>query len=129
MLSGERLVARLDLKADRRMGVLRVLSCRFEETANSAPAAILTLSICRRAGTEADRMASRMTCNAVTSSARRSLESKLLERDQCCGHPDIRRRTCVMSKADRRRSQPATHVGDEPAAALDIVGRSPGPEG
>ncbi len=39
VLSGERLVARLDLKADRRRGVLRVLSCRFEGTANSAPAA------------------------------------------------------------------------------------------
>ena len=40
VLSGERLVARLDLKADRRRGVLRVLSCRFEGTANSRPAAI-----------------------------------------------------------------------------------------
>ncbi len=39
VLAGERLVARLDLKADRRRGVLRVLSCRFEGTANSAPAA------------------------------------------------------------------------------------------
>ncbi len=39
VLSGERLIARLDLKADRRSGVLRVLSCRFEGTANSAPAA------------------------------------------------------------------------------------------
>ncbi len=39
VLSGERLVARLDLKADRRRGVLRVLSCRFEGTANSRPAA------------------------------------------------------------------------------------------
>ena len=39
MLAGERLVARLDLKADRKKGVLRVLSCRFEETANSRPAA------------------------------------------------------------------------------------------
>ena len=39
VLSGERLVARLDLKADRRRGVLRVLSCRFEGTANLVPAA------------------------------------------------------------------------------------------
>ncbi len=39
MLSGERLVDRLDLKADRRRGVLRVLTCRFEGTANSASAA------------------------------------------------------------------------------------------
>ncbi len=39
VLAGERLVARLDLKADRRRGVLRVLSCRFEGTANSVPAA------------------------------------------------------------------------------------------
>jgi len=37
--SGERLVARLDLKADRGRGVLRVLSCRFGGTANSRPAA------------------------------------------------------------------------------------------
>ncbi len=35
VLSGERLVARLDLKAEGRRGVLRVLSCRFEGTANS----------------------------------------------------------------------------------------------
>ncbi len=35
VLSGERLVARLDLKADRRRGALRVLSCRFEGAANS----------------------------------------------------------------------------------------------
>ncbi len=39
VLSGERLVARLDLKADRRRGALRVLSCRFEATGNSRPAA------------------------------------------------------------------------------------------
>lgn len=37
VLSGERLVARFDLKADRRRGVLRVLSCRFEGTGNSRP--------------------------------------------------------------------------------------------
>ncbi len=39
VLSGERLVARLDLKADRRRGVLRVLSCRFEATPDSRLAA------------------------------------------------------------------------------------------
>ena len=39
VLAGERLVARFDVKADRRRGMLRVLSCRFEGTANSAPAA------------------------------------------------------------------------------------------
>jgi len=39
VLSGERLVARFDLKADRKRGALRVLSCRFEGTDNSRPAA------------------------------------------------------------------------------------------
>ena len=39
VLSGERLVARFDLKADRKRGALRVLSCRFEGTGNSRPAA------------------------------------------------------------------------------------------
>ena len=39
VLSWERLVARFDLKADRKRGVLRVLSCRFEGTGNSRPAA------------------------------------------------------------------------------------------
>ena len=38
VLSGERLVARFDLKADRKRGVLRVLSCRFEGTGNSRSA-------------------------------------------------------------------------------------------
>ncbi len=41
VLSGERLIARFDLKADRKRGVLRVLSCRFEDTGNSRPAAVL----------------------------------------------------------------------------------------
>ena len=40
VLSGERLVARIDLKADRKRGVLRVLSCSFEGTNNSRPAAV-----------------------------------------------------------------------------------------
>ncbi len=40
VLSGERLVARLDLKADRKRGVLRVLSCRFEGTGSSRPSAV-----------------------------------------------------------------------------------------
>ena len=39
VLSGERLAARLDLKADRKRGALRVLSRRFEGAANSRPAA------------------------------------------------------------------------------------------
>jgi uncharacterized protein YcaQ len=39
VLSGEQLVARFDLKADRKRGVLRVLSCRFEGTGNARPAA------------------------------------------------------------------------------------------
>lgn len=38
VLAGERLVARFDLKADRKGQVLRVLSCRFEGTGNSRPA-------------------------------------------------------------------------------------------
>ena len=38
MLAGERLVARLDLKAQRKQGTLRVLSCRFEGTDNARPA-------------------------------------------------------------------------------------------
>jgi uncharacterized protein YcaQ len=38
VLAGERLVARFDLKAERRKGTLRVLSCRFEGTGNSRPA-------------------------------------------------------------------------------------------
>jgi len=40
VLSGERLIARFDLKADRRRGVLRVLSCRFEETGKSRPGTV-----------------------------------------------------------------------------------------
>ncbi len=39
VLSGERLVARFDLKANRRRGALRVLSRRFEGTGNSRSAA------------------------------------------------------------------------------------------
>ncbi len=38
VLAGERLVARFDLKAQRRNGTLRVLSCRFEGTGNARPA-------------------------------------------------------------------------------------------
>ena len=38
VLSGERLIARFDLKADRKRGVLRVLSCRFEGMGNARPA-------------------------------------------------------------------------------------------
>ena len=40
VLSGERLVARFDLKADRKRRVLRVLSCRFEGTGSSRPSAV-----------------------------------------------------------------------------------------
>ena len=38
VIAGERLVARFDFKADRKRGVLRVLSCRFEGTGNARPA-------------------------------------------------------------------------------------------
>ncbi|MEE9280061.1 MAG: crosslink repair DNA glycosylase YcaQ family protein [Myxococcota bacterium] len=38
VLAGERLIARFDLKADRKAGRLRVLSCRFEDTAGPRPA-------------------------------------------------------------------------------------------
>jgi uncharacterized protein YcaQ len=38
LLAGERLVARFDLKADRKGKILRVLSCRFEGTGSSQPA-------------------------------------------------------------------------------------------
>jgi uncharacterized protein YcaQ len=37
VLAGDRLVARFDLKAERRRGVLRVLSCRFESTGTRRP--------------------------------------------------------------------------------------------
>ncbi|MCP4653978.1 MAG: winged helix-turn-helix domain-containing protein [bacterium] len=39
VLAGERLVARLDLKAERKAGLLRVVSCRLEETEGPAAAA------------------------------------------------------------------------------------------
>ena len=35
VLAGERLAARFDFKADRKKGILRVLSCRFEDSGNS----------------------------------------------------------------------------------------------
>ena len=38
VLAGERLVARYDLKADRKNGALRVLSCHFEGTDPRSPA-------------------------------------------------------------------------------------------
>ncbi len=38
VLAGERLVARFDLKAERKAGRLQVLSCRFEGTGNDRPA-------------------------------------------------------------------------------------------
>ena len=38
VLAGERLVARFDLKAERKRGSLRVLSCRFEGTGTTQPA-------------------------------------------------------------------------------------------
>ncbi len=37
VLAGDRLVARFDLKAERKRGVLRVLSCRFESTGTRRP--------------------------------------------------------------------------------------------
>jgi uncharacterized protein YcaQ len=38
VLAGERLVARFDVKADRRRGTLNVLSCRFEDTGDARAA-------------------------------------------------------------------------------------------
>lgn len=42
VLAGERLVARFDLKAERKSATLRVLSCRFEDTGGSRPGSSAT---------------------------------------------------------------------------------------
>ncbi len=47
VLAGERLVARCDLKADRRRGVLHVLSCRREDPARSADQEAVTTALAR----------------------------------------------------------------------------------
>ncbi|MHC4107761.1 MAG: winged helix-turn-helix domain-containing protein [Planctomycetota bacterium] len=49
VLAGERLVARFDLKAQRKQGTMRVLSCRFEGTDNARPATSEDLEATRSA--------------------------------------------------------------------------------
>jgi uncharacterized protein YcaQ len=49
VLAGERLVARFDLKAERKEGILRVLSCRFEGTGGARPATAQDGEAARRA--------------------------------------------------------------------------------
>lgn len=49
VLAGERLVARFDLKAQRKRGTLSVLSCRFEGTDNARPATSEDLAAARSA--------------------------------------------------------------------------------
>jgi uncharacterized protein YcaQ len=49
VLAGEQLVARFDLKAERKQGVLRVISCRFEGTGNERPATARDGAAARRA--------------------------------------------------------------------------------
>ncbi len=49
VLAGERLVARFDLKAQRKRGTLSILSCRFEGTDNARPATSEDLAAARSA--------------------------------------------------------------------------------